>query len=101
MARAPWRPQHVAHGGIADVFDRFKTVHVTIDGETSPPFVPKSTDSSNLAGRQNNMENGVQDRLGIKERAALLALMAEAKVVSNPDLRKRLGFALDGAPRRK
>jgi hypothetical protein len=47
------------------------------------------------------MENGVQDRLGIKERSALLALTAEAKVVSNPDLRKRLGFALDGAPRRK
>ena len=43
----------------------------------------------------------MQDRLGIKERAALLALMAEAKEVSNPDLKKRLGFSLDGAPRRK
>ena len=43
----------------------------------------------------------MQDRLGIKERATLLALMAEATAVSNPDLRKRIGFALDGAPRRK
>jgi len=43
----------------------------------------------------------VQDKLGIKERAALLALMAEATEVSNADLQRRLGFALDGAPRRK
>jgi hypothetical protein len=43
----------------------------------------------------------VQDRLGIKERAALLALMAEAAEVSNADLKRRLGFALDGAARRK
>jgi hypothetical protein len=43
----------------------------------------------------------VQDRLGIKERAALLALMAEAAEVSNADLKRRLGFGLDGAARRK
>jgi hypothetical protein len=43
----------------------------------------------------------VQDRLGIKERAVLLALMAEAKEVSNSDLKQRVGFTLDGAPRRK
>ena len=43
----------------------------------------------------------MQDRLGIKERAALLALMAEAAEVSNADLKRSLGFALDGAARRK
>lgn len=41
------------------------------------------------------------ERLGIKERSALLALMAEAREVSNSELKKRIGFALDGAPRRK
>jgi Protein of unknown function (DUF559) len=74
--------------------DRRRDVHLQLEGFAVlrftndqilgdvPPFVPKSSDSSSLAGRQNTMENGVQDRLGIKERAALLALMAEAKVVS-------------------
>ena len=43
----------------------------------------------------------MQDKLGIKERAALLALMAEAAEVSNTDLKARLGFPLDGAERRR
>jgi hypothetical protein len=51
--------------------------------------------------RQNKLETDVAERLGIKERSALLALMAEAREVSNSELKKRIGFALDGAPRRK
>jgi hypothetical protein len=47
------------------------------------------------------MEVNVTDRLGIKERAALLALMAEAREISNTELKERLGFTLDGAERRK
>jgi hypothetical protein len=36
------------------------------------------------------------DQLGVKERAALLALMAEAREVSNPELERIAGFRLDG-----
>jgi hypothetical protein len=43
----------------------------------------------------------LKDQLGIKERAALLALMAEAKEISNAELKERIGFGLDGDPRRK
>jgi hypothetical protein len=41
------------------------------------------------------------DDLGIKERAVLLALMAEAREVSNPELDELAGLRLDGASRRK
>jgi len=41
------------------------------------------------------------DALSAKERAALLSLMAVAGEVSNPELRKIVGFALDGKERRR
>ncbi len=41
------------------------------------------------------------DTLNAKERAALLALMAEAREVSNPELKRIAGFALDGKERRR
>jgi hypothetical protein len=41
------------------------------------------------------------DQLSGKERAALFALVAEARRVSNPELRELSGFALDGKERRK
>lgn len=39
------------------------------------------------------------DKLGIKERAALLTLMAQAREVSNPELEEIAGFRLDGKER--
>jgi hypothetical protein len=41
------------------------------------------------------------ERLGHKQTAAMLALMALAREVSNPELRDIVGFALDGAERRE
>lgn len=41
------------------------------------------------------------DDLGIKERAALLALMAEARELSNQELEEIVGFRLQGEARRK
>lgn len=41
------------------------------------------------------------DNLGVKERAALLALMAEAREVSNVELERIAGFRLDGKELRK
>jgi hypothetical protein len=41
------------------------------------------------------------DRLSAKERAALLALLSEARKLSNPELKERVGFTLDGVPRRR
>jgi hypothetical protein len=41
------------------------------------------------------------EQLGIKERAVLLVLMAEAREVSNPELKQIAGFDLTGAARRK
>jgi hypothetical protein len=43
----------------------------------------------------------VSDRLSAKERAALLALLSEARKLSNPELKERVGFTLDGPPRRR
>jgi hypothetical protein len=42
-----------------------------------------------------------EKRLGIKERAALLALMAAAREVSNAELQEITGFSLTGEARRK
>jgi hypothetical protein len=42
-----------------------------------------------------------EKRLGIKERAALLALMAAAREVSNGELQEVTGFSLTGEARRK
>lgn len=39
------------------------------------------------------------DEFSTKQRAALFALLAEAREVSNPELRERYGFALDGKDR--
>jgi hypothetical protein len=41
------------------------------------------------------------DRLSVKERAALFALLAEARQLSNPEFEERVGFRLDGADRRR
>jgi hypothetical protein len=41
------------------------------------------------------------DRLTMRERAALLALMAEARELTNAELRTAAGFTLDGTPRRR
>lgn len=41
------------------------------------------------------------DKLGIKQRAAMLALMAQAREVSNTELREITGFVLDGEFRRR
>jgi hypothetical protein len=41
------------------------------------------------------------DDLGIKERAVLLTLMAQAREVTNPELHALTGLRLDGASRRK
>jgi hypothetical protein len=41
------------------------------------------------------------DELSVKERAALFALLAEARQLSNPELEERVGFRLDGKERRK
>jgi hypothetical protein len=40
------------------------------------------------------------DRLSVKERAALLALLTEPHGLSNPELERRIGFRLDGKERR-
>ncbi|MGD0605942.1 MAG: hypothetical protein ABSA53_20420 [Streptosporangiaceae bacterium] len=39
--------------------------------------------------------------LSVRERAALFALLAEARPLSNPELEERVGFRLDGAACRK
>jgi hypothetical protein len=41
------------------------------------------------------------DELSPKEKAALFALMAEARKLSNPELEERVGFRLDGQARRR
>ncbi len=41
------------------------------------------------------------DQLTLRERATLLALMAEARELTNAELRAVAGFALDGVPRRR
>jgi hypothetical protein len=41
------------------------------------------------------------DRLSVKERAALFALITGTNPVSNPELKERVGFTLDGEERRK
>jgi hypothetical protein len=41
------------------------------------------------------------DQLTLRERAALLALMAEARELTNAELRAVAGFPLDGRPRRR
>jgi hypothetical protein len=41
------------------------------------------------------------DQLSMKERAALFALVAGTNPVSNPHLRERVGFTLDGKERRR
>jgi hypothetical protein len=41
------------------------------------------------------------DELSSKERAAMFALLAEARQLSNPELKERVGFPLDGKERRK
>ena len=41
------------------------------------------------------------DGLSVKERAALFALLAEARQLSNPELEERVGFRLDGRERRR
>lgn len=41
------------------------------------------------------------DELSAKERAALFALLAGARTLSNPELEERVGFRLDGKERRK
>jgi hypothetical protein len=40
-------------------------------------------------------------QLSARERAALFALLAEARPLSNRELEERVGFRLDGAPRRR
>jgi hypothetical protein len=40
------------------------------------------------------------DELSVKERAAMFALLAEARELSNPELEERVGFRLDGKNRR-
>jgi hypothetical protein len=42
-----------------------------------------------------------EERLTVRERAALLVLMAEAREVTNAELRELAGFTLDGACRRR
>ncbi len=41
------------------------------------------------------------NELSIKERAALFALLGEARQLSNPELKERVGFKLDGKERRR
>lgn len=41
------------------------------------------------------------NRLSVKERAALLALLTEPEGLSNPELERRIGFRLDGKERRR
>jgi hypothetical protein len=41
------------------------------------------------------------DKFSTKQRAVLFALLAEARELSNPELRERFGFALDGRDRAK
>jgi hypothetical protein len=41
------------------------------------------------------------EKLSTKQRAALFALLAEAREVSNPQLRERFGFVLDGKDRHR
>jgi hypothetical protein len=41
-----------------------------------------------------------EKRLSLPETAVLLALMAEAREISNPELKERYGFTLDGKERR-
>lgn len=41
------------------------------------------------------------DQLSMKERAALFALITAANPLSNPELKERVGFTLDGKERRK
>jgi hypothetical protein len=41
------------------------------------------------------------DELSAKERAAMFALLAEARQLSNPELQERVGFRLDGKERRR
>jgi hypothetical protein len=41
------------------------------------------------------------DELSPKERAAMFALLAEARQLSNPELEERVGFRLDGKERRE
>jgi chromosome segregation and condensation protein ScpB len=41
------------------------------------------------------------DQLTLRERATLLALMAEARELTNAELREIAGFTLDGRPRRR
>jgi hypothetical protein len=67
----------------------------------SRPFALKFGNSSNFVARQSKLETDVAETFGIKERSALIALMAEAREVSNAELKKRIGFPLDGASRRK
>jgi hypothetical protein len=43
----------------------------------------------------------LSDRLSVKERAALLALLTEPGGLSNPELERRVGFRLDGKERRR
>lgn len=40
------------------------------------------------------------NKLSVKERAAMFALLAEARELSNPELEDRVGFRLDGKERR-
>jgi hypothetical protein len=49
------------------------------------------------------MDDGIMqpDDLSAKERAVLLALMGEAREISNPELAEHAGFRLDGKERRK
>ncbi|MGM1062760.1 hypothetical protein [Saccharothrix sp. Mg75] len=42
-----------------------------------------------------------EERLGLRERAALLVLMAEARELTNAELRELAGFTLDGVHRRR
>jgi hypothetical protein len=42
-----------------------------------------------------------QEKLSAKERAALFALLAEARDIANPELEERIGFRLDGKERRR
>jgi hypothetical protein len=41
------------------------------------------------------------DKFSTKQKAALFALLAEAREISNPELKERFGFALDGPDREK
>jgi hypothetical protein len=42
-----------------------------------------------------------EDRLTLRERAALLVLMAEARALTNAELKTLAGFPLDGQPRKR